>query len=344
MSVFGATEKQIGRFKYSPRYLLVFAFALVIAAVHFTLSHYALNQDFPLAKLQALIDGTAYKPFQFRILIPWLVGGLNNITGVSVIVLYQIVESVSVIALIFCSRYFFRSYFEPPLVDVFAFGVALLLPWNYLLPREIALIIPADIPAVMFFTLLLALMARKNWLWYYPIFAIATLNRETTCFAALIFLFVHWKKLAPQALFAHMGTQLVIWITIKAWLGFLYADNPGGLFEIFGVGEGSDRSHFWGNIEFLASPTRFLILLSSFGFLWLPILMWGKLIEDQFIKKALWALVPFCLAMLIIGNLNEIRIFGEWLPLVFAANLIIVRELFLNHELRKFSSKDSTIQ
>jgi hypothetical protein len=334
MSITGVAENEIGQFTYNLRYLLVAAFALVIASAYFTFSHYALNQNFPLAKLQALIDGTAYKPFQFRILIPWLVGTLNNVTGVAVIVLYQIIESISVIGLIFSSRYFLRRYFEPPLVDIFAFGVALLLPWHYLLPREIALVVPSDIPAVMFFTLLLALMVRKNWIWYYPVFIIATFNRETTCFVTLIFLFAYWKKLPPKALLAHLGSQLLIWITIKTGLWFLYADNPGALFEIFHAG--SSRSHFWSNIEFLTSPKRVLIFLSSFGFLWALILVWGKLIEDQFIKRALLALIPFCLVMLIIGNLNEIRILGEWLPLMFTANLIIVRQLFLDYELRKF--------
>lgn len=327
MNVSKIVEKQVGRFKYNPGYLLVVALALVSVSIHFTLSHYALNLNFPLAKLQALIDGTAHKPFQFRILIPWLVGALNNITGVTIITLYQVIESISVIALVFCTRYFFRTYFEPPIVDYLSFAVVLVLPWHYLLPREIALVIPSDIPAVMFFTLLLALMVNKKWLWYYVIFAIATLNRETTCFVTIIFLLAYWKKLPVRELFYHLVAQLVIWTTIKTGLWFLYADNPGSLFEIFHAG--GSRSHFWSNIQFLTTPKRVLILLSSFGFLWIPVLIWGKYISELFIKSALLAFIPFFLAMLIIGNLNEIRIFGEWLPLVLAANFIILRQLFL---------------
>lgn len=335
MNISSDEEKQTRQFSYNSRYLIASAFAIVIASAYFTLSHYALNLNFPLAKLQALIDGTAHKPFQYRILIPWMVGALNGITGFSVIVLYKIVESISVVGLIFSSRYFLRKYFEPPLVDLFAFGTALLLPWHYLLPREIALVIPSDIPAAMFLTLLLALMARKNWLWYYPVFVIATFNRETTCFVTLIFILVYWNKFSYRVLFYHLVSQFLIWMAIKTGLWFLYADNPGGLFELFHAG--SNRSHIWSNIEFLISPKRVLILLSSFGFLWIPIIVWYKLIDDYFINRALWALITFFVAMLIIGNLNEIRIFGEWIPLVLTANFIIARKLFLKYELHKFS-------
>lgn len=318
-------EQPFGSYKYDFRFLLLSVIGLLAAAVYFTLTHYYLNQNFPLAKLEALINGTAYKPFQFRILIPWMVGAINSVTGVGVLLLYQIIESASVIGLIFSTRYFLRNYFTPPLVDIFSFGVLLLLPWNYLLPREIALVIPADIPAVMFFTLLLGLMVRKNWLWYYILFAVATVNRETTCFVGVIFLMTHWKKLSHKNLLLHLGAQIIIWAAIKTWLAIIYAGNPGVLFEFYNVGSG--RSHFMTNLDFLLSPKRVLILLSSFGFLWIPVIIWRKFITEDFVKRALWSLVFFFAVMLVIGNLNEARIFGEWIPLILAANLIIIREL-----------------
>lgn len=281
------------------------------------------NHDFPLATMQAMIDGVAYRPFQFRILIPWMVGMVNSLTGVLAPVIYQIVEALAVGGLIIATRYFLASFFRGKILDLLAIGLLLVLPWNYLLPQEYPLFIPADIPAAMFFTLLLALMLRAEWRWYYLLFALATINRETTCFVSLIFLLTQWKRLPLNKLLTHLGAQLAIWVSIKTALWLIYADNPGVLFEIYGVlGE---RTHLAGNLEFLADPGRIPVLLSCFGYLWIVALFWRKRIGSEFIRRALLGLPVFFVVMLFIGNLNETRIFGEFAPLVYVAGVLIIK-------------------
>jgi len=305
-----------------PGYLALYWLLVGAGAVYFSALRFMFNRDFPLATLQGLIDGTAYRPFQYRILIPWLVGRIHDLTGISSEALYQSVEALATIGVVLALRYFLAEHFRGRALDTFSAAILLILPWNYLLPQEIALIIPSDLPAVMFFTLLLALMSRQKWRWYYPLFALATFNRETTCFLTVVYLLVNWKRVPAKRLLLHIAAQFVIWVAIKFWLAHVYADNPGSMFEIYGVA--GDRTHLDSNLEFLFSPMRVLVLLASFGFLWAPVLFWRKKIDDEFVRRALLVLAPFFLVMALIGNLNETRIFGEFAPLVYTGALLLM--------------------
>ncbi|HSG98627.1 MAG TPA: hypothetical protein VLB27_01170 [candidate division Zixibacteria bacterium] len=303
----------------------LFSLALLLtAAFHFALLRAFFNREFPLATLQALIDGAAYKPFQFRLLIPWLVGKLHALTGAEITPLYQVVDTVAIVGVVLATRYLLAPYLSGKKLDVVSFAVLLLLPWNYLLPQEIALYIPSDMPAVAFFTLLLALGLRGQWRWYYPLFAIATLNRETTCFVTLALLFALWRSTPRKTLALHLAAQFLIWTSLKAALFVAFADNPGGLFEIYGI-SATRRSHFDANLEFLTTPLRLLILLSSFGYLWISAALFRDRIGDRRLRAALWSMVVFFGAMMVIGNLNETRIFGEFIPLVYTANVLIIK-------------------
>jgi len=309
-------------------FVFVALLTLIAASFYVAILRALLNRDFPLATLEAMIDGTARTPFQYRILIPWLVGYLRDITGLSVMALYQLAEALAVAGVILSTRYLLLGFFPRRSATILSFGALLILPWNYLLPREIALFIPADLPAVAFFTLGLALIARGKWTAFYPLFIIATFNRETTCFLSGAFALTQFSTMRRTALVAHLGAQTALWVAIKVWLAKIYAGNPGEIFEIHGVG--SNLSHLAANLEFLFTPERALILLSSFGFLWIPLVLWRGRIGEPFIRLALWTLPIYALAMLVIGNLNEIRIFGEFIPLVWTANLLLFRALFDN--------------
>ncbi len=312
----------------APYWLVGYWLTVGAGAIYFSSLRFIFNRDFPLASMQALIDGSAYRPFQYRILVPYSVGKLHDLTGVSIGVLYQSIEALAVIGVVLSLRYLLAPYFKGKARDIFAGAILLILPWNYLLPQEIAIFIPSDLPAVMFFTLLLALMSRSNWRWYYPLFVLATFNRETTCFVTLLYLLVSWKRVTPKTIWLHIAAQFILWIAIKYWLSHIYADNPGSMFEIYGVA--GDRTHLDSNLEFLFSPLRVLVLLSSFGFLWAPVFWWRKKIDADFIRGALVILGPFFVAMMLIGNINETRIFGEFAPLVLVGALLLMKKASAN--------------
>jgi hypothetical protein len=84
---------------------------VIVAAWYFVHLRYSLNQEFPLATLSSFLDGTAYRPFQFRMLIPWLVGGFQA-TGLSEMTLYRIFDALSVVGIFYSFRYYLSGFID----------------------------------------------------------------------------------------------------------------------------------------------------------------------------------------------------------------------------------------
>lgn len=156
---------------------------------------------------------------------------------------------------------------------------------------------------------------RKKWLLFYPVFILGTLNRETTCFLGVIYLVTAFGREKPGKIVLHVLVLAAIWLTIKGCLSRIFAQNPGSLFLFLLVD----------NFQYLSRPGNVLSVLSSFGFLWILVLLCFRRIFDRFIRRSQVVALPFFVGMLLVGALVEIRVFGELIPLVLAAVLLILK-------------------
>jgi len=290
---------------------------VVLYAWYFVRLRYALNAEFPLATLQALADGTAYKPFQFRALVPWL-AGWNSAAGICELkTAYMAIEGVSVVGVFYALRYLLRDYVSGWAREGLPFLGLYALPWDYILPRDIPIIVPSDITAVAFFAVGLALLRERRWVWFYPVFLIGTLNRETMIFLLIVFVLVEWGQMAKRQLTVHAAIMIALWGGVRVLMNALYGGNPGEAIEIYHVG--SQVTHLSTNLQMLVSPARLLVILSSFGFLWVPVLFFYRRITDHFTRRALWVIPIYVIMILLIGNMNEMRVWGEMLALIILA-------------------------
>lgn len=66
---------------------------------------------------------------------------------------------------------------------------------------------PYNLPAVLFTTLGLIALYRKQWTLYYVLFAFATLNRETSYFLAFVYLAVSFGQEKPSSTLRHLTAQ-----------------------------------------------------------------------------------------------------------------------------------------
>jgi hypothetical protein len=199
---------------------------------------------------------------------------------------------------------------------VSAFSIYLIYPFNYLLPREYCVYYPYDTLSGALWGLALSLLYRQRLGWYYLVFVLATLNRETSCFLTIIYLLTSYKKDNAWRVLRHICLQAMIWIILKLWLAWQFAGNPGSFIY--------EPHHFYTNLVFLADPKVWPILLSNFGYIWLPVLVGYKYIKDDFIRRSLGVMPLFLLGMIVVGNLPEIRTFGEMMPVVLAAFICLV--------------------
>lgn len=307
------------------------AFYLAAAILaYFTMEfRFALNQEFPFAKLEDLIAFRAYTPFQYRILVPGFARGLfalelpflSTVDGI-----FRFIEWLSLVLLVVVFRSYLRAFSgRTRTVALSAFVVFYVLPFAFMIPRRIALWFPWDIPSVLFFTLGLLLMYRKNWLWFYVIFVAATLNRETTCFLSVVYLLTAWGNDKPKAIVLHIGTQVALWFAVKTILYQVFAGQPGaGLFETQHIGR--DVTHLSTNFQFLLEPQNYPLLLSAIGFVWIPAVLFCRHVSDPFLRRAMWVAVPFLAGMMLVSNIYEMRIYGELIPVFLVPTLLLLTD------------------
>jgi Gpi18-like mannosyltransferase len=251
-------------------------------------------------------------------------------------VLMFCIEGVFLFGVVVVFRTYLAQFFRSSIISsMLAFTVFLVLPYNYLLapmytqpfnnPPAIyhPIFYMYDLPSLFFFTLGMLLLSRRKMAPFYILFAIATLNRETTCFLTLIYAFDAMGRERPSKIAAHVLAQAAIWIGIKYGLFLMYGSNPGeGMFEL----------HFLSNMKFMSVFKRMPTVISNLGGLWIPALLLYRYIPDRFVRRASFIVVPFFIGMAIVGNVYELRIYGELIPVVVPAVLVIIKELVLRFE------------
>ncbi len=173
-----------------------------------------------------------------------------------------------------------------------------------------------DIPSVAIFAgALAAILERRFWV-FAAIFAIGTVNRETTAFLVVTYVIVEgregrWRELLPRAF-----ALTLLWAAIKGALWWRFQENvdpnySGDLYK-----EVYERN--WAALQHDARTTLHHVT-SVFGYLWLPVALGLRGLRQRSLRWALLVCVPVVAAMFYVGLMEEIRIFGELLPLIYTA-------------------------
>ena len=308
------------RFIGTTRINLIFFIAAVILSLHSV--PYELRVCFPPPdhgsdSPESLVAGTASTPYQYRVLLPWLVRGaleLHVIRPESQMAVFAGIQTVALVLLGFVFRqYLSRFITDPILASVMALTLYAVLPFNYFnLPYY-----PYDIPSVLLFTVGLLLIYDRRWRWFFPLFVIATLNRETSIFLAVVSLFVLFDRYSWQRLGLIIGAQLVIWLAIKALLWMLYQQNRWMGYGLYQFQLKVNLATLW------TYPIKGVIALATWGCLWLAVVIWHRRIRDVYLKRTLWTVPVFIAGMMFAGFVIELRIYGEVLPIILAAFWVV---------------------
>jgi hypothetical protein len=296
----------------------IFLLVGALASCYFAERRMALNQEYVLANLEKLMAGTAWTPYQYRALVPWIsglfwkAGYFTDIRG-----FFYWVESGFLFGCLVAFRQLVALEFRSAvLCDLLGFSIFWVIPFNYMLSGHMNFYYPYDTASVFFFTVGLLLLRRENWKVYYPLFALATLNREITCFLTIIYAIVNLKKRPLKQIAIHVGAQAAIWISVKLMMWSAFSGNRGGGF-IINVLEHNASKAVW-----------HLLILSSVGYAWIPVLLMRHRIADPFFNRAVLVFFPFVGAMLFVGRLDEIRIYGELIPVFLMGVILILKDCF----------------
>jgi hypothetical protein len=269
-----------------------------------------------------MVVGTAETPYHLRVVLPWIVQGLLGLglPDPALMLLFRVFVLLSSLFLVIVFRAYLSLFFNHLLLaSVLAFSIFLVLPSNLLHTYWYAY----DIPAVLFFALGILLLYKRKWPWYYLLFVVATINRETTLFLTFIFIATNIGQLPIKRLAGHTVGQLMIWLVIKTLLQSMYADNPG---------QGAFQLTLTDNLQFLFQPGGWLWLLPNWGMTWILALIGYRKLKDRFVRRSLWVIAPLFAVMMVVGKVDELRIYAELTPVVLTAALLSLQTLFQQND------------
>lgn len=271
-------------------------------------------------------------PFQYGAMIPWIVdvlkysgGQLAPLYGVPPTPGFHYLEVFSVLILFIVFRYYVSQFFVR---DVTSSVLCIFLFYSlvslFILPRIVpltyAIWFPWDVPSICLFTICLVLLHRRIWLFYYLLFALAVLTKQTAIFLAVVYLFTSMGHVKSRTVAVHFSLQVAIWLVIVYGQYHVGGGNPFTM-GLFGL------SNLQRNLVFLGRITNLPFLFSVFGYLWIPAVVFLPVIRDSFVRRSMWVTVPYFLTVMLVGDVSELRIYGELAPVVLVAFFHVLKEL-----------------
>jgi hypothetical protein len=292
--------------------------------------HPPLGRD-PQALFQGMIDGTAYKPHVTRALVPFVVRGIEGLlpsgaaeglrrplvwAGLKPVLLpdthpeirpvsfyvwvYLVIASLALLGE--GTRRFLASLYAGS-SWLFLVGGALTIALWPLLACYSAYVYDPFTPTLVLWAFLAG--AQRKWIAYYPLLALAAINKETTVLVPLAVSLalteaVAWRSTLKRTLF-----DVGIIASIRAILTLVvFRGNPGSLLEFHMFGHNVNYV-----IAYLFLPQFALIAILVAG-LCAP--DWRR--KPRAAKALALLVVPLAAAALLFGYVDELRQYAETLP------------------------------
>jgi hypothetical protein len=319
---------------------------LVACALFLTSLHLAMTWPWYLATPTKLINFEAAEPFQHRLLVPIIVIGVQALVPLGAKLLFAFVEVLAWMALVMVA-YRALSAFDIGGSDLFrrvlAFTIVIPMGRHLIMPDPILSPLFSldggvlelgtwkaewlyhyayDLPAAVFtlvLVLLMVLLARTfDWRWfavYLGLFALATVNRETTLFLIPAFMAVFYRTLDRKVLSLALVLQVATFVVIQGTLQWVFADNV----NPYGTVPGTHyEDHLLRNLILFANPLYLLTYLVQFGAgFYLPVLLLRHHLDPILGRTLLWFGLPFLASAFLFGRVQEHRVVIELVPLLW---------------------------
>lgn len=292
------------------------------------------------ARFDSLMDGTAYRPFVFRQLVPQLTRVIGFITPPS---LDRALDDwaketpfIGYMLMDFRTRQGFVTESLAALLIMYgclvAYGVGIRYLWDsvYREPVWLRFVVPVvgffflplffshgyvyDLATLASFAWALGLMARGQWLAYCTVFFFSCWNRETTIFLAIVFIAAYAGRLARRRFFALLAYQIGVPCVVKEILEAIFWSNPGSTLE-------------WQGFAIFREP---LPISPGWVVIWLLFIVsltWRLREKPFFLRRATWLFFPLLVIFLLAGRPDELRIFYEFVPVAIVLLVSTVASL-----------------
>jgi hypothetical protein len=299
-----------------------------------------------LATPTKLINFEAAEPFQHRLLVPIIVAGVQALVPLGEELLFAFVEVLAWVALVMVAHRALLAFGiggSELFRQVLAFTIVIPMALHLIMPdlvlnplfnldggvlelgtwRAQRLFHYAyDLPAAVFTLVLVLLMVQlarthdSRWLAVYlGLFAVGTVNRETTLFLIPAFIAVFYRTLDRKVVVMALVLQVATFVVIQGTLQWVFADNVNPNATVPGT---HYENHLLRNLIPFVNPLYLLTYLVQFSAgLYLPALLLRQHLDPVLGRTLLWFGIPFLASAFLFGRMQEHRVVIELVPLLW---------------------------
>lgn len=172
---------------------------------------------------------------------------------------------------------------------------------------------PYDMSSLAFMAMgLWMIVSKRHWLMLLALCIPAMMNRETAILLPFFYLAFHWP--AWRTVWRQFLALLVASVAVKLVIAAALNASSDDMVSLYHV-PGFLRLYYnfafiWLGPEYRGTANVFF----AFGFAWVLLFMRGQ--TDTRLHQMMLCFIPFFLGMMVVGNLSEIRIFAEFIPLM----------------------------
>lgn len=308
-----------------------FLFAGLVGLV--VLMYLHLASVLPYAQVSQQAALAVDPPFLYRFLLPWTLGQLLPSSWLDTVALRTVVTTLSVAVCFWLFPAYAARVLGSEASDLnrrrLWMGLAVVLVAHYGIPRPYCFWYIYDIPAIAFCMVAFLAMTRRQgqvaW-WCVPMLAVLSLNRETIVVAVLhaaawygwrmwlaggradgrTKLRSMWRVVLP--LLAAVAGVLVLRTMLVQWLGLDAA-------SVAYLRDGEQLRIIAGFARMAARPDHALalLLIGAGALVWLP---WRWKCLPAALKVLLAASLPALAMFLAVGNVVELRMYSELVPVL----------------------------
>ena len=319
------TEENIDK-PVPPKNLSLIMAANVLLSVGLTFGHASKSRVFLNWKF--LIDFDGDQPFQSRVLIFLIANAISRIHPLSNRSISLLFESIDLFSVIVSFIFMWKAWVAlgskrgSLLILYFLFWWQLFA--TFVVSSYNNYYYPYDMLSVAFMSMAVWMIVSGQALpALLALTTVAMLNRETAVVIPFFYLAFNWP--ATRRVWREFAVLLAVCVIIK--IGISIAQNVTTDMVSLEHVPGFPRIYY--NFAFLWLGPEYRGTLNAFfafGFAWILLLMPGR--ADHRLRNMMWCFVPYLLGMMFVGNLSEIRIFVEFVPLLtlLLTNKVTVRD------------------
>jgi hypothetical protein len=280
------------------------------------------------ASFDSMINGTASKPYVYRMLVPAL---LRFIDFVSPRFFSEyITRNVLRIYPGFLSQYHINYNFVYDgiwsitiiLISLTLYSILLYLGSLKIifLPRSQApiasllglLMLPPffdsayiyDMPQLTLSAACLYFMYQQKWALYFVFFVLLCLNKETSIVLIFAYLYNYFDKHGFKILSKLTATQILTYLTIRILIMVIYVDNPGHVVQV----------NIDDQIKFIFGKFSYEDFILATFFIFILTYRWFS--KPIFLRRSLILVVPLLMLFFVGGSPGEYRVFYETLYVI----------------------------